>query len=175
MWWFDCFDFVYVGVDNCDEVGWYILGENQQNLGPYAFSELRGKWMCLCGQLRILLMALAYWYIHLVVLFFGSPPICGFCFLNFSYTGEKLHDELVYLDLFTWRGQSISWMGTSLKIPYCGLREEVIGSHYLQFPSWLQQYLNQELIVPVQVKIFAHKLVNSLYLDIEYFKVLLAI
>ncbi|KAL6313806.1 hypothetical protein AAG906_010225 [Vitis piasezkii] len=29
------------GVDNCDEVGWYILGENQQNLGPYAFSELR--------------------------------------------------------------------------------------------------------------------------------------
>ncbi|XP_059438046.1 splicing factor U2AF-associated protein 2 [Corylus avellana] len=29
---------------NCEavtEVGWYVLGENQQNVGPYAFSELR--------------------------------------------------------------------------------------------------------------------------------------
>lgn len=25
------------------EVGWYILGDNQQNVGPYAFSELRGE------------------------------------------------------------------------------------------------------------------------------------
>lgn len=25
------------------DVGWYILGENQQNLGPYTFSELCGK------------------------------------------------------------------------------------------------------------------------------------
>lgn len=25
------------------EVGWYILGEDQQNIGPYAISELRGE------------------------------------------------------------------------------------------------------------------------------------
>ena len=25
------------------DVGWFILGENQQQLGPYAFAELRGK------------------------------------------------------------------------------------------------------------------------------------
>lgn len=24
------------------ESGWYILGEDQQHIGPYAFSELRG-------------------------------------------------------------------------------------------------------------------------------------
>lgn len=24
------------------EVGWYILGENQESIGPYALSELRG-------------------------------------------------------------------------------------------------------------------------------------
>jgi len=28
------------------DVGWYILGENQQNLGPYTFSELCGKCSC---------------------------------------------------------------------------------------------------------------------------------
>jgi len=25
------------------EVGWYVLGEDQQQVGPYAFSELRGE------------------------------------------------------------------------------------------------------------------------------------
>lgn len=25
------------------EAGWYILGEDQQHVGPYAFSELRGE------------------------------------------------------------------------------------------------------------------------------------
>lgn len=25
------------------EVGWYILGEDQQQVGPYVFSELRGE------------------------------------------------------------------------------------------------------------------------------------
>ncbi|KAJ4836478.1 hypothetical protein Tsubulata_043928 [Turnera subulata] len=29
------------GFDGSNEVGWYVLGENQQQLGPYAFSELR--------------------------------------------------------------------------------------------------------------------------------------
>ena len=24
------------------EVGWYILGENQESIGPYALSELQG-------------------------------------------------------------------------------------------------------------------------------------
>ncbi|GLT68471.1 hypothetical protein SLA2020_406970 [Shorea laevis] len=36
---------------NCEaisEVGWYILGENQQHVGPYALSELRGK-CCICS------------------------------------------------------------------------------------------------------------------------------
>jgi HIV Tat-specific factor 1 len=28
------------------DVGWYILGENQQNLGPYTFSELCSKCSC---------------------------------------------------------------------------------------------------------------------------------
>lgn len=35
------------GTENCLNavagVGWYILGEDQQNVGPYAISELRGK------------------------------------------------------------------------------------------------------------------------------------
>lgn len=110
---------MYVGAGDCEEAGWYILGENQQNHGPYAFSELHGKWMFFGAKLRILLMALAFWNIQLVVLLFGVfPPICGF-FLSFEFQlyWWKLHDELVYLDLFTWRGQSISWMGISPKIP----------------------------------------------------------
>lgn len=28
---------------NVSEVGWYVLGENQQQIGPYVFSELRGE------------------------------------------------------------------------------------------------------------------------------------
>lgn len=43
--------FIVVGVEHSSdgnynagaEVGWYILGENQQNVGPYAFSELCGE------------------------------------------------------------------------------------------------------------------------------------
>lgn len=43
--------FLFVGMDNnsvgnlemVTEAGWYILGENQQHVGPYAFSELRGE------------------------------------------------------------------------------------------------------------------------------------
>lgn len=27
------------------EPGWYILGENQESIGPYALSELRGKFI----------------------------------------------------------------------------------------------------------------------------------
>lgn len=27
------------------EPGWYILGENQESIGPYALSELRGKFL----------------------------------------------------------------------------------------------------------------------------------
>ena len=30
-------------LDAVAEVGWYILGEDQQNVGPYAFSELCGE------------------------------------------------------------------------------------------------------------------------------------
>lgn len=30
------------------EVGWYILGENQQLVGPYASSELRGEFYIFC-------------------------------------------------------------------------------------------------------------------------------
>lgn len=41
----------FLGMDNnsvgnsemVTEAGWYILGENQQHVGPYAFSELRGE------------------------------------------------------------------------------------------------------------------------------------
>jgi len=29
--------------ENVAEVGWYILGENQQQLGPYVFSEVKGN------------------------------------------------------------------------------------------------------------------------------------
>lgn len=43
--------FFFVGMDNSSvgnsgmvtEAGWYILGEDQQHVGPYAFSELRGE------------------------------------------------------------------------------------------------------------------------------------
>lgn len=32
----------YAG-EKATEVGWYVLGEDQQQVGPYAFSELRGE------------------------------------------------------------------------------------------------------------------------------------
>lgn len=138
--------FLRAGADTSDEVAWYILGENKQNLGPYAFSELRGELMCFHAQLRILLMTLAYWYIQLVVLFLGfslPPSYLWILLLEFQLYWSNLHDELDNLDLFTWRGQSISWMDTSLKIRCCGLREEVIGNHYLQSPSFRQPHLSQ--------------------------------
>lgn len=82
---------MYVGVGDCEGAGWYILGENQQNHGPYAFSELRGKWMFFGAKLRILLMALAFWNIQLVVLLFGVfPPICGFFFFWISVVLVKI-------------------------------------------------------------------------------------
>lgn len=30
-------------IGTVSEVGWYILGENQEHVGPYAFSELQGE------------------------------------------------------------------------------------------------------------------------------------
>ncbi|KAI4302074.1 hypothetical protein L6164_035291 [Bauhinia variegata] len=38
-------DFV-VNCETITEVGWYVLGENQQEVGPYALSELREHFLC---------------------------------------------------------------------------------------------------------------------------------
>lgn len=36
----DCYDDSY---NMAAEVGWFILGEDQQQVGPYTFSELSGE------------------------------------------------------------------------------------------------------------------------------------
>lgn len=59
--------FLFVGMDNnsvgnlemVTEAGWYILGENQQHVGPYAFSELRGE---LWELNKTYLYIVANWY-----------------------------------------------------------------------------------------------------------------
>ena len=50
IWLISLFDFVsiiiwFLAAEKITEVGWYVLGEDQQQIGPYAFSELRGEWV----------------------------------------------------------------------------------------------------------------------------------
>lgn len=44
------------------EVGWYILGNNQENVGPYAFSELQGEF-CIFKRFFLFLFCFVFRYL----------------------------------------------------------------------------------------------------------------
>lgn len=47
--------------ETLSEVGWFILGENQQHLGPYAFSELRGEFVLILDSYDVYQYGLLVW------------------------------------------------------------------------------------------------------------------
>lgn len=136
-------------------VGWYILGENQEQVGPYVSSELHGKFRVCILETGVTIA----WFLSLHIHRKFNCMLFEFQFFHWSVNEQNFPSESwihvhnsPFLCLF-FSGQNISWMAISPRVHSCGRKGGPNGSQYRLSLSWQHLYIGKKTVIPTQVEL----------------------